>query len=155
MNPPTGLPPGVRDQLLGESVLWLTTTTAAGAPSPTPVWFVLRDDEFVVFSDPAARKVANIARQPLVTLHRNCDAEGRGIVVITGTAEVTTPAPASAEPGYLDKYGERMARRGTSVEQFDRLSCARIVVRPHRVWQGPGTLARESARRDQERDAHR
>lgn len=135
------LPADARHRIESELVGWLTTTTADGAPSPTPVWFVRHGETLVVFSDPAARKIANIRRQPHVTIHLNCDAEGRGIVVFAGVAEVDMLSPASEQVGYLEKYGELIARRGITVAQFDALSAARIVIRPSRVWQGPGKIS--------------
>jgi PPOX class probable F420-dependent enzyme len=144
------LTPQVRERVRAAQVAWLTTVTAAGTPSPTPVWFVLSaEDEIVVFSSLAARKVANIRRSPRVTAHLNCDPAGGGVTVLTGTARLDQGVRASAQPGYLEKYGRLMAERGTSAERFDVLSPVRIRVRPERVWLGAGRLteAAEGKRR--------
>ncbi|MGW5349841.1 pyridoxamine 5'-phosphate oxidase family protein [Streptomyces sp. NPDC004031] len=125
-----------------DRVGWLTTVTDAGLPSPTPVWFVVAaDGTLVVFTSPTARKVANIGRRPGVAFHLNCSPAGGGVLVVSGTARVGGPARPSAEPGYADKYAGWIARRGMTAEEFDDLSPARIAVRPHRLWRGPGALS--------------
>jgi PPOX class probable F420-dependent enzyme len=132
---------GIRDRLADEAVAWLTTVTSTGGPFPTPVWFVADESDLVVFSAPDARKLAHIDRQPQVTLHLNSAPEGSGIAVITGIARFERPVRPSLQPGFLEKYGQRIARRGLSADRFDRLSPVRILIRPTRVWRGPGRLA--------------
>lgn len=136
------LPPAVRERVGAAGVIWLTTVTDAGEPSPTPVWSVLSaEDEVIVFSSPEARKVGNIRRRPRVTVHLNCDPGGREVTVVTGKAFLDQEFHASAQPGYLEKYGEWITRRGLSVAQFDLLSPVRIRIVPDRVWLGAGRLS--------------
>jgi len=137
------LPDDARRRLARDAVAWLTTVTAGGGPYPTPVWLVGDGADLLVFSAPGARKVANIGRQPRVAVHLNCSPEGGDVMVITGTARLEMPARPSLHQGFMEKYGQRIAGRGLSAEQFDALSPARIVIRPTGVWRGPGRLADE------------
>ena len=99
-------PEGLENRLHSDLVVWLTTITDRGAPAPYPVWFVPDGDEIVIFSEPTARRVHNIAERPLVTVHFNCDRYGGDVWVLTGPATCTPGVAPSTAPGYVDKYGD-------------------------------------------------
>jgi flavin reductase (DIM6/NTAB) family NADH-FMN oxidoreductase RutF len=48
---------------------WIGTTTAAGAPHAAPVWGVVVDDRFSVYSERRTAKARNIDRDPRVVVH--------------------------------------------------------------------------------------
>lgn len=135
------LPDAALRRIERDQVAWLTTVSARGGPWPTPVWLVHELGTLVVFSEPGARKIGNIERQPRIALHFNCGPGGGDVVVIAGRASVARGVAPSSCPAFVEKYASAIERRGLTLEQYDRLSAARIDVRPTRVWLGPGRLA--------------
>jgi len=104
-------------------VLWLTTVSPSGAPSPNPVWFTWDGAATVeLYSLPDAARVRHLRANPRVTLHFDGDGQGGDIVVLAGTAEVrpTTGAvpPADAVPAYLAKYAARIPNLGLTPAAF-------------------------------------
>ena len=67
-------------RLGGEPVGWLTTVRADGQAQSTPVWFLWDGDTFLLYSQPDAQKVRNVAANPKVSLHLNDDGDGGGAV---------------------------------------------------------------------------
>jgi PPOX class probable F420-dependent enzyme len=125
---------GARTRLESDLVVWLTTITEDGAPAPYPVWFVVDGDDIVVFSEPSARRVRNIARRPLVSLHFNSDPFGGDVWILTGRATTTADVAPSAAPGYIDKYGESIEDDlKTTVEAIDATYNTEIRIRPERL----------------------
>jgi PPOX class probable F420-dependent enzyme len=94
-------------RLKEEQVIWLTTVRADGMPQPTPVWFLWDGETFLIYSQPGAYKLRNIARNPNVALNLNSDAEGGNVLIILGQAHVDPRAPkAHLNPAYIEKYRE-------------------------------------------------
>jgi len=82
-------------------------------PQPNPVGFV-RDggDSLLAYSQAGAARLANIRRQPLVSLNFDSDG-GEDIVVLTGTAEILDGYPAvPGNPAWLQKSA-RPSTRGS------------------------------------------
>jgi PPOX class probable F420-dependent enzyme len=106
-------------RLREEAVVWLTTVTPAGAPLPRPVGFLWDGGEIVsMYSQPGAR-VRNIAANPKVTLNFDGDGRGGDIVVLSGTAQVDTDAPAAdANPAWLDKYAGQIEQTGITPASY-------------------------------------
>lgn len=128
------IPAGARSHLDSDHVVWLTTVTDDGTPVPYPVWFVLDGDDIVVFSEPKARRVRNIAQRPMVSLHFNSDPHGGDVWILTGSASTTPSMAPSAAPGYLDKY--RVSIEGelaTTVEAIDATYDTEIRIHVQRV----------------------
>jgi PPOX class probable F420-dependent enzyme len=107
----------VADRLQSEAVVWLTTTSADGTPQPNPVWFLFHDGAFLVFSQPHQAKIANIARNPHVSLNLNSTPQGDDVAVIAGSAVSDPAGPTDAEwAAYTAKYGEGIASIGLTPE---------------------------------------
>lgn len=113
----------VRQRLTGEMSIWLTTVGRDGTPQPNPVGFLWDGgDSLLIYSQAGARRLANIRRQPLVSLNFDSNG-GEDIVVLTGTAEILADCPAVPDnPAWLAKYGEainaRFGSAGTFAERF-------------------------------------
>jgi PPOX class probable F420-dependent enzyme len=109
----------VRRRLTEEASIWLTTCGRDGTPQPNPVGFLWDgSDSLLVYSQAGARRLANIRRQPRVSLHFDGNG-GTDIVVLTGTAEILDGYPAvSANPAWLEKYGEAIDARFGSADTF-------------------------------------
>ncbi len=48
---------------------WLGTTTADGAPHAAPVWGVVVDDQFYIYSERRTAKAKHLVRDPRIVVH--------------------------------------------------------------------------------------
>lgn len=124
----------VARRLQNEQIVWLVTAGADETPQPSPVWFHWDGATMLIFSEPDAPKIRNIARNPRVALHFDSDGSGGNIVVLTGEARVLDDAPSVEEvPAYLEKYAEGIERIGMTPEQMAATYSAAIRVTPGKV----------------------
>jgi PPOX class probable F420-dependent enzyme len=109
----------VRRRLTDEMTIWLTTVGRDGTPQPNPGGFLWDGGGTVLtYSQTDARRLANIRRQPLVSLNFDSNG-GDDIVVLTGTAEILDDYPAvPANPAWLEKYGAAIDGRFGSAAKF-------------------------------------
>ena len=109
----------VARRLNAESVGWLTTMAADGAPQPSPIWFLWDGETALIYSQPNTPKLRHIAANPKVSLNLNGNDSGGDIVILTGQARVdeATP-PAHQVPAYLAKYAEGLKGIGMTPESF-------------------------------------
>jgi PPOX class probable F420-dependent enzyme len=122
------------ERLRAEPVAWLTTVRADGQAQSTPVWFLWDGDRFLLYSQPGAQKVRNLAANPKVSLHLNDDGAGDDIVTFEGEATVEPDTPrADRVEDYLAKYGTAIAALGYEPGAFARTYSTPIRVRPTRV----------------------
>lgn len=127
-------PADVQRRLDADHVVWLTTVTNSGAPSPNPVWFVRDGEDIVVFSAPDTHKVRNIEARPMVTLSFNSDAHGGDIAVITGRATATASVLPSTNQAYVAKYGAAIRDElQTTLEEIDGTYNTQLRIRPTKV----------------------
>ena len=111
----------VAHRLQQEGIIWLTTVRSDGTPQPSPVWFLWDGETFLIYSQPGAPKVRNIARSLKVALHLNGDAWGYNIVILTGDARILEDAPPPTEvPAFVGKYRDDL-RSVKSSEDFARI----------------------------------
>lgn len=124
----------VRRRLTEEPSIWLTTIGRDGAPQPNPVGFLWEgDDNLLIYSQGNARRLANIRRQPLVSLHFDSNG-GEDIVILAGVAKILNDYPAVPEnPAWLRKYGEAIAARFGSAEEFAQRFSVPVRIRLNRV----------------------
>lgn len=126
--------PDIQERLDGEMVAWMTTVSPAGQPQSSPVWFLVRDDSFVIYSLASTPRTRNIAANPNVSLHLNSTPEGGQLVIIEGTAEIVANGqPASRDEAYVAKYREAMADLGMTPESFAADYPVRIHVTPTKL----------------------
>lgn len=106
--------------LRGDPVVWLTTVSRAGTPSPNPVWFLWDGEATVrVYSLPEAARVRHLRANPGVSLNFAGDGRGGDIVVVNGTAALRPEdPPADDNPQYLTKYAGHIARIGLTPRTF-------------------------------------
>jgi len=103
-----------------ERLAWLVTVRSNGKPEPLPVWFLWDGESFLVYSQPAKRKLRNIEENPHVSLHLDGDGGGGDIVVVSGEARVSEDPPANQVPAYVEKYSWGFERLGMSAAEFAR-----------------------------------
>jgi PPOX class probable F420-dependent enzyme len=124
----------VARRLEEERVIWLTTVRDDGTPQPTPVWFIWDGESFLIYSQPQAFKLRNIARNPRVALNFNSDKHGEDVIVFRGNATIdrSTP-PADQVPTYIEKYRSGIQGLGSNPGEFSRDYSVAIRVRPTRL----------------------
>ena len=144
--PEPGTPFGdtVRRRLHEETIIWLTTVTAGGAPQPNPVWFLWQPDadsdrgegSFLIYHDNTASRLRTLTERPSVSLNFNSNADGGGITVFTGTVEILDSHPRPHEvPEYLEKYTPPLQaiRPDGSLEEFMSKYTVVTRIRPQKV----------------------
>ena len=135
----TTTPKGSRaaERLVEEKIGWLTTVRPNGQPQTSPVWFLYRGGEFLVYSKAGTARTANIAANPRVSLNLDGNGLGGDIVVVEGEARIDRDAlPADRIPAYVEKYAGFIARNGWTPESFAAGYPIPIRIRPtrFRVW---------------------
>jgi PPOX class probable F420-dependent enzyme len=121
-------------RLRSEPIVWLTTVRADGQAQATPVWFLWDGETFLLYSQPGAQKVRNLAANPKVALHLDDDGSGGDVVTVEGTATVEPDTPrADRVDGYLAKYQTAIEALGYEPGPFARTYSTAIRVRPTRV----------------------
>jgi PPOX class probable F420-dependent enzyme len=106
-------------RLRDEKIAWLTTVRRDGQPQSSPVWFLWRDAEIVLYSRPMTQKVRNVRANRWVAVHLRDLDDGADIVSIEGEALIDEGYPsAAAIPAYVKKYDAmiadlRMTRRAS------------------------------------------
>jgi PPOX class probable F420-dependent enzyme len=121
-------------RLASEPIAWLTTVRADGQAQSSPVWFLWDGGTFLVFSQPGAQKVRNLAANPRVALHLGDDGAGGDIVTVEGTAAVEPDSPrADRVEAYMAKYQAAVEALGYEPGPFARTYSTAIRIRPTRV----------------------
>ena len=125
---------GVRaaKRLKDEYVVWLTTVSPLGFPQPNPVWFYWDGKSILIYSQPSAHKIKNIARNPKVSLNFQADDEGGNIVILTGVASLEKNPP-QHDPRYIQKYREQIPKIGLTPESFAASYSVPVSVSPEKL----------------------
>jgi Pyridoxamine 5''-phosphate oxidase. len=127
--------PGARalQRLETEPIGWLTTVNPDGQPQASPIWFVWRDRELLVYSHKRAPRNANVEARPLVAFNLNTDARGDDVVTMEGVARIDLGIrPSSADPDFQAKYRDLIADYEWTPEWLSSEYPIPIVVRPTR-----------------------
>jgi PPOX class probable F420-dependent enzyme len=87
--------PGIQRFLATKEVVVLATLQADGAPLAMPMWFLPDGDALVMVSVAGLRKVANLQRDPRVSVVAEAGTRGAEIknVIVQGRAEVLADGP--------------------------------------------------------------
>ncbi|MCA2210118.1 TIGR03667 family PPOX class F420-dependent oxidoreductase [Nocardia rosealba] len=94
----------VAARLADEHVVWLTTIGADGTPQPNPVWFLWREDTFLIYTMPKAKRLRHLARNPRASLNFNSSSSGGEVAVFTGSARVGEPVSDDALAAFASNY---------------------------------------------------
>jgi len=126
--------PDIQERLDGELVVWMTTVSPSGQPQTSPVWFLVEDETFVIYSLASTPRRRNIEASPKVDLHLNSTPEGGQVVIIEGIAAIVTDGPAAdADQAYVAKYRGPMDDLGMTPESFAADYPVRIHVTPTKL----------------------
>ena len=121
-------------RLGSEQIVWLTTVRADGQAQSSPVWFLWDGETFLLYSQPRAQKVRNLAANAKVSLHLGDDGRGDDVVTVEGTATVEPDSPrADRVQAYLAKYEAAIEALGYEPGPFARTYSTAIRVRPTRI----------------------
>jgi PPOX class probable F420-dependent enzyme len=127
---------GERERFLGERrVAVLTTIDGDGAPVPAPIWYAWRNGAFYFRTANTAARLANIARDPRVSICVQEERPPYKAVIAHGRADVGTMQPwlADAMPRrYLGRLGA-IAYRRISQGDVERGPEVTIMVQPERI----------------------
>jgi PPOX class probable F420-dependent enzyme len=134
LDPSTPTHARASQRLRSEPIVWLTTVRADGQAQSSPVWFLWDGETFLVFSQPGAQKVRNLAANPRVALHLGDDGTGGDVVTVEGTATVERGGPrADRVEGYAAKYRAAIEALGYEPGPFARTYSTAIRIRPTRI----------------------
>ncbi|HEY8830196.1 MAG TPA: TIGR03667 family PPOX class F420-dependent oxidoreductase [Candidatus Limnocylindria bacterium] len=121
-------------RLRREKIAWLTTVRRDGQPQSSPVWFLWRAGEIVVYSKPTTQKVRNVQTNPKVAVHLRDVDEGSDIVSIEGTAEIDESYPsAAAIPAYVTKYRAMITDINMDPDSFAKSYSVPVRIRPTKI----------------------
>ena len=133
-DPATRFGARVVQRLRDDTVIWLTTVAADGTPQPNPVWFLWDGHTVLVYNQPTAKRLVHVRRHPKVALHFDSNGQGGDIIVITGEARLSPQEPpADQVPGYVDKYGDLIARIGHDPASMAAAYSVALRITPARV----------------------
>jgi PPOX class probable F420-dependent enzyme len=124
-------------RLRSELVLWLTTVRADGQPQASPVWFLWDGETLLLYSQPSAQKLRNLATNPRVAVHVDTDEAGEDVLTIEGTAAVDPDAPPSDRlEEYQAKYRDGIRAIGMTPDRLanDYSVAVRIRLTHARAW---------------------
>lgn len=134
IDPTTEFGKRVTARLRDEDQLWLTTVRSDGTPQPSLIWFYWDGETVLIYSQPNAPKLRNIAANPRVSLNFQANEEGENVVILTGTAVVDPSAPPSnLHDEYRRKYARGTAHIGYTPESLAAEFSTAIRVTPTRV----------------------
>jgi PPOX class probable F420-dependent enzyme len=126
----------LKKRLYEEKTVWLTTVREDGTPQPVPVWYLWNGETFLIFSQPTAQKLRNIAHNPKVSLtFAHTDVFGEeGFAIITGEAVVDPNSPPSNHiEEYQNKYREGIQTIQWTPERIAAEFSVAIRITPVRV----------------------
>jgi PPOX class probable F420-dependent enzyme len=121
-------------RLRDEKVAWLTTVRRDGQPQSSPIWFLWRDGEVIVYSRPTTQKLRNIRENRQVSVHLRDVDDGDDIVSIEGIAEIDDAYPqAVALPAYVEKYRSMIGDLRMDPASFAKSYSTPIRIRPTKL----------------------
>jgi len=123
----------VNKQLIEDEVIWFTTVSPIGIPTPNPLWFFWDGEMIIVYSQPESYRVRNIKLNPNVSIHlEGADVLGNNVIIINGEASLH-PGCTKIHPGYLKKYIHLEASLSRKVDEVIADYSVEIRVRPLKV----------------------
>jgi PPOX class probable F420-dependent enzyme len=121
----------VDKRLKDEAIIWFTTVSPSGTPTPNPVWFYWDGEQIIVYSQPTSYRVRNIRRNPRVALTmQGVDGLGNNVLIINGEASLR-PGIKTIPAAYWDKYTKFLQEM--TQEEMTRDYSVEIRVKPTRI----------------------
>ena len=116
-----------------ELMAWMTTLDPDGQPQSSPIWFLWRDGEVVVYSHIRAPRNANVESNPRVSFNLNTDPDGEAVVTMEGVARIDLSLPpCSEDAAFQAKHRYMIDRYGWTPEWHAETYPIPIVITPTR-----------------------
>jgi PPOX class probable F420-dependent enzyme len=135
-DPATPFGERVARRLHDEKLIWMTTVNGNGMPQPTPVWFLWDEttSTLLVYSRADAKRLAHIQQNPRVAFNFDGNGSGGDIIVITAIAQVSSADPSADQfPPYVEKYGDFIATRYATPENFASIYSVALRILPSSI----------------------
>ena len=112
-------------------IVWMTSVRPNGQPQSSPVWFIIEDDEFVIYSLGDTARIQNLEANPLVSLNLDSNA-GADVVTVEGVARVVDGPPSTENVAYQEKYRDGIRDIGHTPESFAEQYSVALRITPKR-----------------------
>ncbi|MCH7584882.1 MAG: TIGR03667 family PPOX class F420-dependent oxidoreductase [Acidobacteria bacterium] len=112
-------------------IVWMTSVRPNGQPQSSPVWFIIEDDEFVIYSLGDTARIQNLEANPLVSLNLDSNA-GADVVTVEGVARVVDGPPSTENVAYQEKYRDGIRDIGHTPESFAERYSVALRITPKR-----------------------
>lgn len=124
-------------RLESETIAWFTSIRPDGMPHAVPVWFLWRDEEVLIMSEPATAKVRNLRGNDRTLVHLESGEDGEQLTVLQGIATIDAEPSVAWLESIGEEYGRKYAAGLAGLEltprtMADRYSCL-IRLRPTRL----------------------
>jgi PPOX class probable F420-dependent enzyme len=124
-------------RLESETIAWFTSIRSDGMPHAVPVWFLWRDEEVLIMSEPATAKVRNLRGNDRALVHLESGEDGEQLTVLQGIATIDAEPSVAWLESIGEEYGRKYAAGLAGLEltprtMADRYSCL-IRLRPTRL----------------------
>jgi PPOX class probable F420-dependent enzyme len=134
LDPTTQVGAWAQEHLADDIVGWLTTTAPDGTPQSSVIAFLWNDESVLLYSQPGALKVRNIAAHLRVAFHLQCDPFGKHMLTLEGVAAPDqTAASGEVWEEYLDKNRDAFAEWGMDPAEAKREYSLPIRIRPTKI----------------------
>jgi PPOX class probable F420-dependent enzyme len=134
IDPTTKVGAWAREHLVGDIVGWLTTMAPDGTPQSSVIAFLWNDESVLLYSQPGALKVRNIAANPRVAFHLQSDPFGKHMLTLEGVAAPDqTAASGEVWEEYLDKNRDAFVEWEMDPAEAKREYSLPIRIRPTRI----------------------
>jgi len=123
----------VNKRLLEDAVIWFTTVSPNGTPTPNPVWFLWDGEIIIIYSQPNSYRIRNIKQNPKVALNlQGADPLGNNVIIINGEATLY-PDCKNLYPGFVEKYIQHVAALGMTVDEMASDYSVEIRIKPVKI----------------------
>lgn len=112
-------------------IVWMTSVRPNGQPQSSPVWFIIEDNEFVIYSLGDTARIQNLEANPLVSLNLDSNA-GADVVTVEGVARVVDGPPSTENVAYQEKYRDGIRDIGHTPESFAERYSVALRITPKR-----------------------
>jgi len=117
-----------------DKVAWLTTRSPDGRLQSSVISYFWDGETILVYSQPTAPKLRNIAQDPAVAFHLSGDAYGDHGLVMEGVAAVDPSVPpGNVHQGFREKHREPLAHSNMDPAEAAATFSVAIRIRPTRV----------------------
>jgi len=123
----------VNKRLMEDDVIWFTTVSPNGTPTPNPIWFFWDGEMIIVYSQPDSYRVRNIKHNPKVSLNlEGADALGHNVIIINGEASLNADYK-KPHPEYAAKYIKYLPAMHVTANELAAAYSIEIRVKPLKV----------------------